>query len=48
MQSVKYSHRQEHTDGLTCFSLYFKQVTIYTYNLVTIFLIVGFIHCLTP
>ena len=38
MQSVKYSNQQEHTDGLTCFSLYFMQVAIYTNNLATNFI----------
>ena len=37
MHSVKYSNQQQYTDGLTCFSLYFMQVAIYTYNLATNF-----------
>ena len=38
MHSVKYSNQQQHTDGLTCFSLYFMQVAVYTYNLATNFI----------
>ena len=38
MHSVKYSDQQQHTDGLACFSLYFMQVAIYSYNLATNFI----------